>query len=226
MYFLPFIFLMFLGYLVILGVLFLIVQIGIIGYAFESIGIPAEYILGLLVLSLLGSGINIPVTRVPYGIQTDSQHTMHFMGWQFRVPEMPQRNDTLIAVNLGGALIPIGISVYILITHAEILLPSLIAIAIVTIVVNKLARPINGVGIGVPLFIPPIIAAVAALLLTNSQAPMVAYAAGTIGTLVGADLLNLNKIGGLGTTVASIGGAGTFDGIFLTGIIAVILASI
>jgi putative Mg2+ transporter-C (MgtC) family protein len=44
-----------------------------------------------------------------------------------------------------------------------------------------------------------------------------------IGTLIGADLLNLRKIRGLGAPVASIGGAGTFDGIFLAGIIAVLL---
>jgi uncharacterized membrane protein len=47
-----------------------------------------------------------------------------------------------------------------------------------------------------------------------------------MGTLIGADLLNLAKIGTLGAPVASIGGAGTFDGIFLTGILAVLLAGI
>jgi uncharacterized membrane protein len=44
-------------------------------------------------------------------------------------------------------------------------------------------------------------------------------------TLIGADLLNLDAVRGLGAPVASIGGAGTFDGIFLTGIMAVLLAS-
>ena len=40
-----------------------------------------------------------------------------------------------------------------------------------------------------------------------------------------ADLLNLKKISKLGAPIASIGGAGTFDGIFLTGIFAVVLAA-
>ena len=40
----------------------------------------------------------------------------------------------------------------------------------------------------------------------------------------GADLLNLDKIQGLGAPIASIGGAGTFDGVFLTGILAALLA--
>jgi uncharacterized membrane protein len=44
--------------------------------------------------------------------------------------------------------------------------------------------------------------------------------------LIGADLLNLGKVQGLGAPVASIGGAGTFDGIFLIGILAVLIASL
>jgi uncharacterized membrane protein len=53
-----------------------------------------------------------------------------------------------------------------------------------------------------------------------------AYISGSLGTLIGADLLNLDKLQGLGAPIASIGGAGTFDGIFLTGIVAVLMASI
>jgi len=53
-----------------------------------------------------------------------------------------------------------------------------------------------------------------------------AYIAGSLGTLIGADLLNLDKVRGLGAPVASIGGAGKFDGIFLTGIVAVLFAGI
>jgi len=52
---------------------------------------------------------------------------------------------------------------------------------------------------------------------------LIAYAGGTLGTLIGADILNLDKIRDLGAPVASIGGAGTFDGVFLSGLIAVLL---
>jgi uncharacterized membrane protein len=45
-----------------------------------------------------------------------------------------------------------------------------------------------------------------------------------MGTLIGGDLLHVRQVRRLATPVASIGGAGTFDGIFLTGIIAVLLA--
>jgi uncharacterized membrane protein len=47
-----------------------------------------------------------------------------------------------------------------------------------------------------------------------------------LGTLIGADLSNLGRISEGGTSVASIGGAGKFDGIFLTGIVAVLIASL
>lgn len=72
-------------------------------------------------------------------------------------------------------------------------------------------------------FVPPIAAAVVATLLSWRRAAPLAYISGSLRTLIGADLLNLGRIQGLGTPIASIGGAGTFDGIFLTGILAVLL---
>jgi uncharacterized membrane protein len=82
----------------------------------------------------------------------------------------------------------------------------------------------RGVGIAVPVFVPPVVAAGTALLLSRQSAPALAYVSGSLGTLIGADLLNLGRVQGLGAPVVSIGGAGTFDGIFLTGILAVLLA--
>jgi uncharacterized membrane protein len=71
-----------------------------------------------------------------------------------------------------------------------------------------------------------LVTGITALALSRAYSAQIAYIAGSLGTLIGADLLNLGKISGLGAPVASIGGAGTFDGIFLTGILAVLLASI
>lgn len=76
------------------------------------------------------------------------------------------------------------------------------------------------------MFVPALATAIVALLLSWNQAAPLAYIAGSLGPLIGADLLNLGKIQGLGAPVLSIGGAGTFDGIFLTGVLAVLLASI
>jgi uncharacterized membrane protein len=71
---------------------------------------------------------------------------------------------------------------------------------------------------------PPIVAALCGWLLGAHHPDAVAYVSGVVATLVGADLANLNKLGNLGAPVASVGGAGTFDGIFLTGNVAVLLA--
>jgi uncharacterized membrane protein len=79
-------------------------------------------------------------------------------------------------------------------------------------------------GIAVPVFIPPAIAAVTALLLSRQSASSLAYICGSLGTLIGADLLNLGKVQELSAPIVSIGGAGRFDGIFMTGILAVLLA--
>jgi len=226
MYFLPFLLVFFVFYILVLGLLFFIVQIGAIGYAFDAIGIPAQYVILLLFLSLVGSAVNIPVKTVSSEILVTRDTAVHFLGWRFRVPRMVRENRTLIAVNLGGAVIPVGLSLYLLITHPQVIFSAGIATLILVFAVNRMARVIQGVGIGVPLFLPPVIAALVAVLLTGTYAPVVAYISGTLGTLIGADLLNLRKIARSGAPVASIGGAGTFDGIFLTGIIAVLLASI
>jgi uncharacterized membrane protein len=74
------------------------------------------------------------------------------------------------------------------------------------------------------MLLPPLIAAGVALLLAFRRAPPVAYVSGSMGTLIGADVLNLSQVARLGAPVVSIGGAGTFDGVFLTGIIAGLLA--
>ena len=62
------------------------------------------------------------------------------------------------------------------------------------------------------------------MILDPEHAAHLAYISGVLGVLIGADMLRLNTIAALGTPVAAIGGAGTFDGIFLTGIIAALLA--
>ena len=85
------------------------------------------------------------------------------------------------------------------------------------------SRPVQGFGIGMPIMIAPISAALVSLLISPEQSAPLAYISGTLGVLIGADLLHLKDIPKLGTPYASIGGAGTFDGIFITGIVAALL---
>jgi uncharacterized membrane protein len=144
---------------------------------------------------------------------------------QYVVPVLIDRPGTVVAVNLGGAVIPVILSVYLIVKHG-LFAESLLGVGIVTAAVHLMARPVPGVGIAVPMFVPPLITAIVALSISRCHAGRLASISGSLGTLIGADLLNLGKIRGLGAPVASIGGAGKFDGVFLTGLVAVLLAGI
>ncbi|RMF87718.1 MAG: DUF1614 domain-containing protein [Nitrospinota bacterium] len=215
---LPFLLILFLLFFLLIGV----IEIGILHYAYEKIGIDRRYIFLLLLLSLLGSSINIPVAELPAKRVLSGQE-VSFFGIRYVIPVVREWPRTVIAVNVGGAVIPTLLSLYLLLQRG-IYGRALLGTAIVALIVYWLSYPIRGVGIAVPTFIPPLVAAGVSLLLSPRAAPPLAYIVGSLGTLIGADLCNLNRIQGLGAPIVSIGGAGTFDGIFLTGILAVLLA--
>lgn len=75
-----------------------------------------------------------------------------------------------------------------------------------------------------PGLVPAAVAAMSALWLVPEQAPQVAFVAGVVGPLIGVDVFHLRDIEALETGIAGIGGAGTFDGIVLPGIVAAYLA--
>jgi uncharacterized membrane protein len=204
----------------ILILLFTLVQIGLLHIAAEKLGINFGTVMFALFLSLLGSVINIPLFTLP--LPPDKQ-PMPFSGWLLG-PARPHPDRAIVAINLGGAIMPILFSLYLYTQHHLSLLPLLTAIAVVSAVSYNLSRPIPGLGIAMPVFIPPLIAALCALILAPEQSAALAYVSGTFGVIIGADLLRLKQIQTIGATVVSIGGAGTFDGIFLTGIVAVLLA--
>lgn len=199
-----------------------LVEIGILRYAYERMGVPPRYVLTILLLSLLGSAINIPVARFPPEAIV-SGRVIDFYGVQYVVPVVRHSPGTILAINVGGALIPVLLSLYLMFKN-RLYVRAVLAIAVVAVVTHWLATPVRGVGVSLPIFIPPIVAAVAGLIFGWGKAAPLAYIGGCLGTLIGADLMNLSKIPGLGAPVASIGGAGTFDGVFLVGIVAVLLS--
>ncbi len=198
--------------------------------AFTRIGFTWSDALLVLLLSLIGSGINIPVKNMECRTPMTTERYVRAFGVTYRVPVVENVNcSTLLAVNVGGAVIPIVISVLLLYRFPAALSYAIAGIAFVALITNRVARPVNGLGIVTPALLPPLIAALAAIVLVYFlNAPhqfifLIAYVGGTLGTLIGADILNLNRIKDMGAPVASIGGAGTFDGIFLSGLIAVLL---
>lgn len=185
-----------------------------------------------LVLGIfLGSVINIPVHRFtrdapqpevllgPFGYFT--------LGPQVRRLKM----ETVIAVNVGGCVIPCLIAVW----QLPHLLPAggpvigrLLMISTANIVACYLAaRPVQGVGIMMPGLLSPLVAVGLTWIWcpeAMQERVAIAYIAGILGPVVGADLLHLRDVMKVPVAVLSIGGAGTFDGIVLSGILAALLA--
>jgi uncharacterized membrane protein len=204
-------------------VLLVLVQLGVLRYAYTRLGISSRAALLLLLGSLIGSYFNIPVAEFP-DQQILSGQEVDFFGVRYVVPFVDWPG-TILAVNVGGALIPSLMSLYLLIKN-RLWARGLLATAAVALICHFFATPVPGVGIAMPVFIPSVATAIVALLLARRHAAPLAYIGGSLGTLIGADLLNLDKVQGIGAPVASIGGAGTFDGIFLIAILAVLLASL
>jgi uncharacterized membrane protein len=205
-------------------VLAALIQVGILRYAYMRLGIGPGVALVLLLGSLLGSYFNIPVVDLP-GQQIFTQREVDLFGMRYAMPVVVDWPGTVLAVNVGGALIPGVMSLYLLI-KGELWGLGAVATASVAAVCHVLAHPVPGVGIALPVLVPSMTAGIVALLLSRRHAAALAYIGGSLGTLIGADLLNLGAIRRMGAPVASIGGAGTFDSVFLTGILAVLIASL
>jgi uncharacterized membrane protein len=220
-----------------IAVLFFVVVpllfLGVIGGAFSRLGFSNLQIVLLLMLTLIGSLVNIPIARIrselPYG-EVVRLPRGFMVDRLYRIPSFV--TETTIAVNLGGAVLPFLISLLLTAVAVEtggreVLVPIGLGVLGVTLITRLVARPVPGLGITTPFFVPPLGAALAGILLSGGipwAGPVIGYVSGTIGTLIGADLLLWREFSRLGARIISIGGAGTFDGIFLAGVIAALLA--
>jgi uncharacterized membrane protein len=174
-----------------------------------------------------GSLVNIPIKRIARTdvMAFDPMAVFGLYGWW---PEMRRvRRETIVAVNVGGCVIPVGLAIYEMVGLAPqpgALVAIVAAVGVNIAVCYKLAKPVEGVGIMMPAMIPAVVACAMALILAPAIATPVAFVAGVAGPLIGADLLHLRDVERIASGMVSIGGAGTFDGILLTGILALYLA--
>ncbi|MDD1654426.1 MAG: DUF1614 domain-containing protein [Methanomicrobiales archaeon] len=223
--------------LLLAGILLLflvLLLLSLIGFTFTKLGFSPGQVLLILFLTFAGSFVNIPLTTVccrPIVMETRYDR---FFGLFYRIPVTSP--TTIIAINIGGAVIPLLLSLYLLSRSVSltggiaVLSWSLLAMLLVAAVTHLTSRPVRGLGITTPFFIPPLAALFCGVVFSvaagspEMAAPVIAYTGGTLGTILGADLLNLHRIQDLGAPLVSIGGAGTFDGVFLTGLIAAFLA--
>jgi len=196
----------------------------VLQFAYSQLGIAPKYFFTWLFLSLAGSYVNLPIMRFSPEQMTHLVE-IPFYGVPYVIPTVETWPGTILAVNVGGAIIPVLLSL-VLIVKNNLYRNAAWGVAVVSLACYLLAEPVPGLGIAIPVFYPPVFAAVVALLLSRRFAAPLAYACGSLGTLIGADLMHLADIRGLGAPVASIGGAGTFDAIFVSALLGVLIAGI
>jgi uncharacterized membrane protein len=204
-----------------LAILVMGIQLGALTVAFEKLGLSPDSALLLFVTILGGSLINLPL----FSMKSDPPK-LEDMSPQLRelYEELPHTGRTLVMVNVGGCVVPAAFSIYLLAQHGLNVYYVVLAVAAVALVCFKTTRPLIGVGLGAPMLLAPLAAVLISLALDPANAAPMAFISGTLGVLIGADLLHIGDIRRLGTPFASIGGAGSFDGIFVSGLVAVLLA--
>jgi len=203
--------------------LFVFIQIGVLTVAFDKLGLSQGSAMLLLISSLLGSSVNLPLFKLDAAREPDPSWQKR-LRWMGGLARQIDPNKVLIAINVGGGIIPMAFCIYLLQLHPLPIATVLGAIALQTAVCFMFSRPIPGLGVGMLILVAPLAAAIIAVTLSSDQSAPLAYICGTLGVLLGADLLRLGDVRNLGSPLASIGGAGTFDGVFITGIVAVLLA--
>ena len=228
------------GALSVLAILILIVVIivliplaflGLIGAAFTRLGFSWLSALAVVLLILLGSTVNIPV----YTIKRDMVRMNHGeMSMSDPYAAWPREDvwETVISINLGGAVIPLCIALYLLyaaypLVTTSLLVPLAIGTLGVSLITYASTRALPGVGIQVPLLIPALTALLIGLVFGGSvglAASVTAMVSGIFGVLVGGNLAQLGKIRDLGLPAMSIGGSGTFGSVLFCCILPALIA--
>ena len=221
MVYLPVSLLLFLLFLLLLPFIWVAVALDVVEVAVAKLGFSPTVAFILFIAVLLGSTINIPLYQVESTIPIVPDFRDMWLRQFWGIPLQKARQKTIIALNVGGGLIPVILAIY------ELTRSNPLAIfgvtLIVTIVSYFAAQIVPGIGIQMNALISPLTAAISSILIAESSVPSIAFAGGVLGTLIGADLLHLKEIERMSAGVLSIGGAGVFDGIALCGLFALLL---
>src|SRR6266704_5665075 len=175
----------------------------VLQFAYSQLGIAPKYFFTWLFLSLAGSYVNLPIMRFAPEQMTRLEE-IPFYGVPHVIPTVETWPGTILAVNVGGAIIPVLLSL-VLIVKNRLYRNAAWGVAAVSLACYLLAEPVPGLGIAIPVFYPPVIAAIVALLLSRRFAAPLAYVCGSLGTLIGADLMNLGNFRGLGAPIDTTG---------------------
>lgn len=206
------------GFLLVL--LFTLLQLGALVFAFGQLGLSAQSALLLFPAALAGSAINLPLFSRQQPVAPLDPDEIPDLLEEFH-PVCQGR--TTVAVNVGGALVPICLSGYLIAHHGLPLLPLALAVLLVGWPSYRLSRS-GGRWARLPLLLTPPVAAGCANLFAPAFAEPLAYVGATLGLLLGGELARLPALTRLRLPLAAVGGGGTFDASFIAGIVAVLLA--
>lgn len=222
MIYLPVSLLLFLALLLLLPFIWFAVAVDVVEIAVAKLGFSSSIAFLLLLLVIITSTINIPIYRLEAPVQLADEFAALWLKEFWGIPLRNVQRSTVIALNVGGGLIPVVLALYQFSQGNALAI--LLVTAIVTVVSYFAAQVVPGIGIQMNPLLAPLTAAVSAMLIASPHAAPVAFAGGVLGTLIGADLLHLKDIQAMSAGVFSIGGAGVFDGIALCGLFALLLS--
>lgn len=222
MIYLPVSLMLFLTLLLLLPFIWFAVAVDVVEIAVAKLGFSPNIAFFLLILIICTSTINIPLYRLEAPVQLADNFATLWGREFWGIPLRQMERSTVIALNVGGGLIPVLLALY-QFSQGNTLAILLVTL-IVTIVSYFAARVVPGIGIQMNPLLAPVTAALSAMLIASPHAAPVAFAGGVLGTVIGADLLHLKDIQTMSAGVLSIGGAGVFDGIALCGLFALLLS--
>jgi uncharacterized membrane protein len=201
--------------------IWLVLALDVVEVAAAKLGFSPNIALILFIVIVLGSTINIPLYERVSSVPAVRDFADLWIGHFWGIPLRKIEQKTIVALNVGGGLIPTLLALYEL-TRSNALAISIVT-AIVTFVSYYSARIVPGIGIQMNALAAPLTAALSALMVAGEGAAPIAFAGGVLGTLLGADVLHLRELERMSAGVLSIGGAGVFDGIALCGLFALLL---
>lgn len=202
------------------ALLYLVIALALIhfevfDFSLDKYGLPTWVVIAGILLMLGGSLIDVPLVMRGRGRKKRPKGLFSLFFTNGR-KEVRQG----LYLNLGGLIIPSALAIYLL--DKAPLVPTLISLSVVII----LARILSGVTdwkgnwLHLSASIPLLASLGLSFLLVPANPAAVFYIAGTLGVLLGAGFLNLNRIK---EAPLFIGGRGMFHGLFLVNVVFLLL---
>lgn len=233
---------MILSLMIFMGCLLPLMFVDLAETALTNLHLSPQAAIMVLIGMIFGSLINFPISRFPLDQEVNVPLFESASGFNL-MPKMQRlRQEAVIAINLGGCIIPVLLAIwlsrFIIAGGLVPILVTLVGMCFNTAICYRASRLIPGRGIAIPVLIPPLAAVIATWCGFGIIGPItgnlgvdfqplyspVAFVIGISGPLLGADLMHWNDFKKLQAPSISIGGAGTWDGIVLSGMIASLLA--